>query len=646
VVNTDEILQGVLTLLADYQTNIPKQENYYRVVNKITDNSGIQVASNINAVYDPSYQSLRFHSIQIVRDGKIIDKLVPEHFQVMRRELNAENYLYDGSLSAMLNLSDVRKGDIIDYSYSITGFNPIHKGKYANTFTLSDYGEIGKINVSILAKSDLNYKVFNSEIEPVISRKKGYSSYQWAVENPENILVEDNVPAWKIVAPILVVSQYSSWAAVEDWAKEIYLPKKTLSSDLKAEIDHLISDYNTEGDKIKSILNFVQNEIRYLGIENGIGGYMPNPPNQVFQQRYGDCKDKSLLMVEMLKEINIKAYPMLINTSLKATIEELPPSPQFFDHCVVKVIDNNDRVLYYDPTISNQGGSYLNTYFPDYGYGLVVGDDHKGFDIIQPMLDNKVTTEETFTVEEMPGGATLEVVTTYTDSEADNIRNLFLNRSKAEIAKEFENYYARFYPKIDIVGMPVLEDDVIKNELKVIESYTIDSIWKPMKLKPGFMSVEFIPSSLMDVIYKPNLQNRIYALGLPYPSAREHKTKIKLPSKWQIQEENDMISNDAFYYDYSIKHLADVNEIHLKSYLKIQKPSVAPNEFMSFERDLNNLDKSFGFLIFKNPNLISSGADSLSFSFGQIIFGLLFLAVLLGIVIRILLKKNKTTTHP
>ena len=78
------------------------------------------------------------------------------------------------------------------------------------------------------------------------------------------------------------------------------------------------------------------------------------------------------MMAAMLNEMNIEAYPMLVNTTLKHTITELLPSPIFFDHCVVKVVGKDTRELWYDPTITNQGGTYENVYFPNYKYGLVL----------------------------------------------------------------------------------------------------------------------------------------------------------------------------------------------------------------------------------------------------------------------------------
>lgn len=641
-VDKNEITQGILTLLADYQVNVFKQQSYFRFVNKVTDNVGIQSGSSINVVYDPLYQKLSFHSIRIVREGKEINKLIPEHFQIIRRELNAESYLYDGSLSALLNLADVRNGDIIDYSYTIKGFNPIENGKFSNSYILNDYVPIGKINVSINTKHKLHYKTFNTNLQPEIKKKKGYTQYSWMVETPDHFAFEDNIPPWKIIMPTVIVGDYNSWGEVVNWAVDIYKVKEPLNKAVKTKIKDIASTQDTKGKKIKAILDFVQNDIRYLGLEYGIGNYKPNPPNKVFEQRFGDCKDKSLLLVHMLKEIDVEAYPMLVNTTLKSTITELLPSPLFFDHCVVKVIDDDKRELYYDPTNFNQGGTYKNTHFPNYKCGLVIKKDNKDFDMIQSSSNNKISIFEKFIIKEVNGGATLNVTASYKDVEADRMRNYFKNSSKSNIVKEYESYYAYYYPKISMVDTPFVQDNLSQNEFVVTESYVIDSIWKPMKLKPNFISIEFVPTSLADILYVSNLENRKNEIHLPYPVSREHKTNIVLPKSWQVEEYNNVISNDIFYYDFNIDYDKDKKEIKLANYLKVQKSFVKPEEFKTYLNDINELNKSFGYTIFIPKNSLGFQDGNLFLTLGKIVFFFFLVVAAMIFIYWIVAKRRKT----
>jgi transglutaminase-like putative cysteine protease len=44
-------------------------------------------------------------------------------------------------------------------------------------------------------------------------------------------------------------------------------------------------------------LQFVQNKIRYVSRSFGSNAYHSHHPDEVLQNRYGDCKDNSLLLL-------------------------------------------------------------------------------------------------------------------------------------------------------------------------------------------------------------------------------------------------------------------------------------------------------------------------------------------------------------
>jgi hypothetical protein len=129
----------------------------------------------------------------------------------------------------------------------------------------------------------------------------------------------------------------------------------------------------TRDEKINKLINYVQDDIRYMGMESGIGSIKPFPPEQVIKQRFGDCKDKSLLLVSLLKQIGIEqAYPALVNTYLRNETNKQFPSGEIFNHCIVNFIV--DSVNYWvDPTITQQGGNYKNISIAEYGKALIIG---------------------------------------------------------------------------------------------------------------------------------------------------------------------------------------------------------------------------------------------------------------------------------
>ena len=60
-----------------------------------------------------------------------------------------------------------------------------------------------------------------------------------------------------------------------------------------------------ERERLLAAMRFVQSEVRYLALALGNGSYVPSPPELVLKRRYGDCKDKTLLALSLLKGLSI-----------------------------------------------------------------------------------------------------------------------------------------------------------------------------------------------------------------------------------------------------------------------------------------------------------------------------------------------------
>ncbi|MGX9573195.1 DUF3857 domain-containing protein [Mesorhizobium sp. f-mel] len=112
-----QIKNGISNLLSDYQ--IRKRpgglEVFDRYAYKIVDRTGLERGASISFEFDPATSEVTVNWIDIIRDGVVIKHLSDADFDVFRRERDAEKGLFDGWLTAYLNLNDVRVGDIVDY---------------------------------------------------------------------------------------------------------------------------------------------------------------------------------------------------------------------------------------------------------------------------------------------------------------------------------------------------------------------------------------------------------------------------------------------------------------------------------------------------------------------------------------------------
>jgi hypothetical protein len=190
---TDEdIDNGCVYILVDFQTNISTKEKYKHYAIKIVNETGIESNSDIWINYDPGYQKLRFHKLVIIRNGEIHNKLDRSKFKIIQNESELNRKIYNETYSAGLFIEDLRAGDILEYSYTIEGINPIFNGNFFDFFYLQYSIPIKKLYAAIYHSKDivLYHKLFNSDHTPQVTNTKDYSILKWEIDNAKEVITQ------------------------------------------------------------------------------------------------------------------------------------------------------------------------------------------------------------------------------------------------------------------------------------------------------------------------------------------------------------------------------------------------------------------------------------------------------------------------
>ncbi|NHF58667.1 DUF3857 domain-containing protein [Flavobacteriaceae bacterium TP-CH-4] len=610
---------GFQYLLLDFQDNVADKELYRHYIIKIINSEGVQAVSDISASYDPSYQKLYFHQISLIREGVEMDKLADSEINVFQRETNMERSLYDGSLTAVINLSDVREGDILEYSYSIRGFNPINKNHYSTTFYQEYTAPVNQIySRVVLDKSrKLNFKLFNNAKPPEIIESRRYREYIWDNEGHDYFSYDNNVPSWINKQKRVSVSTLDNWKEVVDWAKELYkYPRNNF--DIMQDLD--IEDI-PKNEQITTLIRFVQDEVRYLGLESGMGAYKPNSPTKVYKQRYGDCKDKSLLLVSLLTDLDVSAYPLLVNTQLKKEIKELLPSHNLFDHCIVYFnFENQDYFV--DPTVSNQGGNLENISFPTYDFGLVIKPNTNQLIPIPNRDKSTLSITETINIDSIGGSGFIKIESEYTGAKADYIRGYFNSNSKESIKKEYANFYSSLYNEIEPAGDIKINDGLRNsyNSLYIEETYRINKLWSTTD--QGVLYFEAYPLVLESLINYPVSAKRSMPYYLGEPHSFNQKTIINLPEPWNVNDTDKIIEGKGFTYKSSVQGLG--SRITIDHSYELEIETIDGSEVSDLLTKNDEITKDLSFMISYDKNL-----EGFKYSWASIL--VLILALGLGI---------------
>ena len=500
-----DILSGYYLSLADYQIELDNEEIYTREVRNVISYSGITNASQLSVQFDTTYQDLHIHHLYIWRDGQKIDRTSELTFEVLNNEENLDYGIYSGSITVYDILNDIRKDDMIDFAYTLKGYNPIFENEQYFFISLEGYNPYDRYSLRFIYDKEKGYEFTCDSLvysDTIIGEKRIVEIDQYDVPPVKN---EDGMPAWEVPYRYFALTSMHSWIEVNNWAQRVF--KLEQEPDLTEVFDEIFTGNEEQEQKIDKIIDFVQDEIRYMGIEQGIGSVKPFTPNQVVKQRYGDCKDKSLLLVSLLKKIGIEeAYPVLVNSIMLEHVEMVYPSNKLFNHCIA-CFKYNGTTYYVDPTIAQQGGTFKKLYVPDYGKVLIVGVASDSLTEM-PIQGEPALTEyvEEYNLESFTEAGTLKIISNRYGGDADVRRSFLDYSSTSDILKELTKTLKHQFPVVEQTSDVEVVDSMEINKISNIYNYKVNGHWNGNveangKRFPNLWVYTFEPSSIKEFFW-------------------------------------------------------------------------------------------------------------------------------------------------
>lgn len=615
---------GYVNIGYEVQVSLADKSEYVRRSKKIISSAGVQNAAQVSINFDPSYQQLFFNTIHIIRGTKTLNKLQISKIKIVHQEKDLNNFIYNGTLNALLILEDVRQGDVIEYSYTLKGFNPIFNNKYSAEFGLQFSIPMYDIYYKLIvpAGRKMNIKTLNTYAEPVINVVNGQQVYEWRKKNIMPLVLQDFTPSWYNPTGTILISEFNNWKEVNDWAKALFPGKIDLSTALLKKINEISTGHSDAEGRTQAALKFVQDDIRYMGIEMGEKSHKPADPSKIFAQRFGDCKEKSYLLFIILKAMGISSDVVLINTERKKNLKDLLPAPTDFDHVTIRVKLNN---IYYwfDPTIAYQRGNIKNLFYPDFQTGLIISDSTSDLTDITFRNLSYQHTKEIFKVSGMHGSGTLSVTSLFAGSDADIMRSDFNTESNSELINSYETFYSSYYDNIKADSLTYSDDDS-SGIFTTHEYYTLPKFWKVEK---GDVSKFTISSFIIENSFrKPKEKDRKMPFKMPYPMNYKEEVIVDLPSDWTVHEGETHLKNAGF--EFNSKFYCAYNRVHILTDYKNLKDNVAPDEASAYFKDLKAYDEGSSYDL--TYGLDDFTAKQTHTSQQDILLGILILIIIVG----------------
>ncbi len=173
--------------------------------------------------------------------------------------------------------------------------------------------------------------------------------------------IEQFIPRVQIV-PINfsygVDGSFESWKSFGDWIYYLNEGLDKLPPQDIQKIQSLVKNCPDERAKVKKLYQYLQENMRYVSIQLGIGGLQSYPAEYVSRNKYGDCKALTTYMKGALKEIGVSSYYAMIDSDEHIPVVEEDFPIQQFNHVILYVpLDGED--IWLECTSNNDPFGFL-----------------------------------------------------------------------------------------------------------------------------------------------------------------------------------------------------------------------------------------------------------------------------------------------
>lgn len=439
--------------------------------------------------------------------------------------------------------------------------------------------------------------------EPAKPVEVSPSQWRWELHDIQALTLRDvpSRPEWAAVASRMSVQwgdaavegTDAQWRAIGQWVTTLEAGRPDPSPEITAQVQTLIAGAPDFYAKLSRITDSIQKNIRYFVVMRGIGGLQANRAADIFRNRYGDCKDKTTLLISMLQVAGIHAYYMPVDDR-RGIVD--PADPSLYGNHMITAIeipaDVNDprlmaavkaksgkRYLIFDPTNEHTPVGNLPSYLQG-GYGTLAAGDAS--QIMQlPILDpdaNGTERKGLFTL--APDGTLTGMVdTSHSGPEGADLR-MFL---KYTDEKERRNYWETSVAH-DVPG-------VVLNSFDFVQPTALD---KPLEFHYKFTAGQYAHQAGALLLVRPrvvgsdtlpfNDKPRMVPIDLSATGHWHDSYDITLPAGYVVDETPDPVDVDADFASYHSKITAKGNQLHYERDYIVRTVEIGADKADAFRR--------------------------------------------------------------
>lgn len=593
--------EPVSVLLMDRQIHAPSNSRYTRIVRRLETHQAVQDLGTVEIAFDPATQQLLIHGVSLFRAGTLHNHAVEGAFELFQREAGLERDIINGSITSLLVLKDIRVGDVLDIEFTVVSDSQLFGDHYWFSEFVGNTYPIGRQWLSWIER----------EGQPLfVEAPSGLGSYEretsehgvvrtWGFEHTPVIVLENNIPLTSKPFPEISITTFGNWCEVaslflQPWSAEP-ADRSSLEEELAPLRQRLASD---PVDAIAAAVDLVRHHVRYLGYSPGVFALVPADPAEVWHRRFGDCKEKSRLLCWILRELEVEADPVLVNTVGGAALEKQQPCPGAFDHVIVRV-RYGGMELWIDPTDVSRRGEVAgwNSLPFHFGLPLVEGSDRLVSIPAEPKGHSGLEVEEIVVVDSKTRGAGVTVTHAYRGGDADQLRHAMDSRGRAAVANYLAEQVKQTRPDATAEGEMEVTDDPVANRLTLRCQFRCEELLKPAP--EGTADVLFlVPYSIPQCITGVST-TRKQPLAIRHPVDVKHTIRVNPEEPRKADIPKQLVASEFFWFSF-VTTTSRTQSVHVFTY-QSSNGTVPSGKIRSYAGDLEKVSNALNWQIRFSP---------------------------------------------
>jgi len=584
---------GVLILACDEKIEVSENNTEVSTLHyliKILNERGKEDFSETVIDYDSTYEKVELEFARTIKPDGTVAGVGSRHIRDVSRYMNFP--LYSNARAYIISFPEITEGAIIEYKLKIRRSQLLNKKDLVMPYPVQAGEPIisARFTLSLPKNRELNIKTINdryndfaAQLSPRIEEGKDRRIFSWDLKDVPQIVPESNMPPVVEINPTIILSTFKKWQEIYDWWWGLAKDKIKADEAIKEKTAELIKGKASEEEKIRAIHNFCAQKIRYVAVEYGQAGYEPHRAELIFKNKYGDCKDQSILLVTMLREAGVESWPVLIATKDYYNLNPEFPSV-LFNHCIAAA-KLQDRTVFIDPTAETCSFGDLPAgdqnrrvlVFKADGYAIEETPFYPaGHNLVRQVLNVKVNNDETLSAQK----------SVFSYGLYDQAQRYWLLYTQPELICE------ALKEKIQDVsiGAKLLDYDI----------ENLDDLNKPVVLHYDFEGREYFTNAGFFRIM-PQLASldtsivakdkRRYAIDSTVLESKENSFTIGIPDNFVIKYMPENVKQDSPWFSCDLEYDFKDGMITFKQRSELKKPVVTPEEYPAFKIFFEGLAK-------------------------------------------------------